>query len=439
MQTNRRRFLKQAAISSVICASLPQRSLSAQSPSVQLGALETFVPCRAITRGPLHHWFGYYDKHEFDPSGRFVLANQVDFEGRSPTPNDKIKVGYVDLEQNDLWTEVGSSSAWGWQQGCMLQWVGQTGRQIMWNDRMEGRFVCHLLDLDSGSRRTINRPIYTLSADGRIGLSLNFSRLDNLRPGYGYEGVEDPNVAKHAPDDDGIWSVDLATGDSQLIFSYAQAAAITWPDGDRRESAWHYFNHLLLNPSGTRFICLHRYRPQFDPKTKSFEGNFVTRMFTVNIDGSDPFVLDPSGQTSHFIWKNDAVVTMWTQPLGLPNGFYEMTDRGGQPPIRRVGEQKMPVNGHNTYLPPPYDQWILNDCYPDGKTLRQTVYLYHPQTDRRIDLGHFPSPKAYRNEWRCDTHPRASRDGRWVAIDSPHDGGRQVYLLDLRETLARIA
>jgi Tol biopolymer transport system component len=29
-------------------------------------------------------------------------------------------------------------------------------------------------------------------------------------------------------------------------------------------------------------------------------------------------------------------------------------------------------------------------------------------------------------------HPRFSRDGRSVTIDSPHLGGRQIYLIDIR-------
>ena len=53
-------------------------------------------PVRAITRGPKFHWFAYYDKLQFDPSGRFVLANQVDFEHRSPKPDDVIEVGMID-------------------------------------------------------------------------------------------------------------------------------------------------------------------------------------------------------------------------------------------------------------------------------------------------------------------------------------------------------
>ena len=34
-------------------------------------------------------------------------------------------------------------------------------------------------------------------------------------------------------------------------------------------------------------------------------------------------------------------------------------------------------------------------------------------------------------ECRCDLHPRFSRDGRRVVIDAPHEGGRQLFLLDV--------
>ena len=97
----------------------------------------------------------------------------------------------------------------------------------------------------------------------------------------------------------------------------------------------------------------------------------------------------------------------------------------------------MTVNGHNTYLPQHDNQWILNDTYPQGKERLQTPYLYHVPSGRRFDLGHFPLPAEYRGEWRCDLHPRASNDGRTVAIDSPHDGsGRQVHLIDVSQIVS---
>ena len=433
MPVSRRQF--NTIATSAALAGLASPSIPGTARAAETGPLETFVPCRAITRGPKHHWFGYYDKREFDPAGRRVLSNEVDFEGRSPTGKDSIKVGYVDTAKNDQWHEIGTSNAWGWQQGCMLQWIGDDGKRILWNDRQEDSFVCRIYDVDSQSIKTLPKPIYTLSSDGRYGLSADFRRIDNLRPGYGYDGLADPNVNDRAPEDSGIWRVDLASGQSELILSLADVAKIAWPDGSTHPEAWHYFNHLLVSPGGKRFIVLHRYRPEFDPKTLQFNGGFVTRMLTANMDGSDLYVLDPSGYTSHFIWNGDDAVTMWTRPQGQKNGFYNFVDQTDQ--VTPIGHSKMPTNGHNTFLPAPYDDWILNDTYPDRNTRRQTVFLYHVPTDRRFDLGHFPSPPEYRGEWRCDTHPRSSNDGLQVAIDSPHDGGRQVYLLDIRELLQK--
>jgi len=393
------------------------------------------VPCRAITKGPRHHWFGYYDKREFDSSNTLVLSNEVTFEGRSPTGDDTISVGYVDTTNDDQWTPIGTSNAWGWQQGCMLQWIGNDGKRVLWNDRQGDAFVCRMHDLDTGRTRTLGKPIYTISPDGKYGLSADFRRIDNLRPGYGYDGLADPHVDQRAPQESGVWRVDLETGRDELILSLADVADMPWSDGDKHASAWHYFNHLLVSPDSERFIVLHRYRPEFDPKTLQYDGGFVTRMLTVAMDGSDRYILDPSGYTSHFIWKDSEVVTMWTKPAGQQSGFYDFVDKTDR--VRPVGHDKMPTNGHNTYLPAPYHDWILNDTYPDRQTRRQTVYLYHVPSGRRFDLGHFPSPPSYKGEWRCDTHPRSSNDGTKVAIDSPHDGGRQVYLLDIADLLKR--
>jgi hypothetical protein len=74
-------------------------------------------PVRAITRGPQFHWRGYYDKLLFDQTDRFLLANQVDFEGRSPKADDAIRLGMIDTADADRWIALGSTRAWNWQQG----------------------------------------------------------------------------------------------------------------------------------------------------------------------------------------------------------------------------------------------------------------------------------------------------------------------------------
>ncbi len=388
-------------------------------------ATEELPPIRQITKGPAFHWFGYYDKLQFSPDNRFVLSNQVSFEHRSPKPEDEINVGLVDLEDSDRWTTLGNTRAWNWQQGCMLQWVPGTKSLVMWNDREDDRFICRLLDIKTGEKRILPRAIYALSPDGKWGISTDFRRLNDTRPGYGYCGVPDPNGNVLAPDDVGIWKVNMETGKDELIFSIAQAAAIPYegPSGHFSNNAKHWFNHLLFSPDGTRFIFLHRWKGDGDK-------SFVTRLFTINADGSDPYVLDPLGRTSHFVWRDPKNVFAWAFHPSHGDRFYLFHDKTRD--VEVVGEEKMPVNGHNTYLPNHGNEWVLNDTYPD-KERRQHPYLYHVPSDRRFPLGHFYSPATYTGEWRCDTHPRASRDGKLVCIDSPHNHGRQLYLIDASE------
>src|SRR6056297_3153879 len=159
MKVQRRQFQFAAAATSA-CFMGGRWAGAAAADDQIVGPLETFVPTRTVTNGPKYHWFGYYDKREFDSSGTKVLAGEVEFEGRSPVADDSIGVGYVDTADADRWDEIGRSSAWGWQQGCMLQWVGQTDRTVLWNDQDGDRFVCRLHDTKTGQTRTIDRPIY---------------------------------------------------------------------------------------------------------------------------------------------------------------------------------------------------------------------------------------------------------------------------------------
>jgi hypothetical protein len=332
----------------------------------------------------------------------------------------------VDLQDGDRWIELGQSNAWCWQQGCMLQWRPGNSHEVVWNDREGDRFVCRIMDAQTRKSRTIPSPIYTLSPDGRFALTPEFSRIQTMRPGYGYAGIPDPQGDELAPADSGVFRVDLESGHRELILSIHDMAKIPF-QGEPLKNVWQWFNHLLISPDSRRFIALHRWKAR-DPKTGEPTGKFTTRMITANVDGSDVYVLDPSGETSHFVWLDPRHVCMWTKPQGHPAGFYLFEDRTRN--IQLLGPGVMTVNGHNTYVPG-HEDWILNDTYPD-KERKQHPYLYHVPTDRRVDLGAFYSPHQYTGEWRCDNHPRSSRDGRFVVIDSPHGGnGRQLYLIDV--------
>ena len=414
------------------CSPAVKEDAAAAPDAVPAVLVAENVSARAITKGPGHHWFGYYDKLEFDPSGRYVLGMETAFENRSPEPDDVIKVGMVDLEDGDRWIELGESRAWNWQQGCMLQFLPGSASQVIWNDREGEQFVSHVMDIHTREKRTLPFPVYTLSPDGKTALSVDFERINDMRPGYGYAGPPDPFAEQIAPEDGGIYLGDLISGEKKLIVSLAQMNRRPLPADDEDPAfqdfytGKNWFNHLLFSPDGSRFIFLHRWKAS----SKSGVGGFGTLMYTSDLEGKDIRLVDASGFTSHFIWKDadaDSILA-WTRHASHGDGFYLFGDNDSQA-ARIIGKDVMTRNGHCTYLPG--NEWILNDTYPDDKRL-QHVYLYHLATGRRIPLADCLLDPKYKGEWRVDTHPRFSPDGTKVVIDCP-DGaaGRQLWLLEI--------
>jgi hypothetical protein len=408
-------------------------SLTSLSHLATAGSQSKLPPVRPITHGPKYHWFAYYDKLQFDPTGRYVLGMEIDFEHRSPKPNDVIKIGMVDLKDNDRWIELGKSCSWCWQQGCMLQWLPGSKNKIIWNDRVGNRFMCHILEIQNGIKKmqwTLPYPVYTINPDGRTAVTPDFRRVQDMRPGYGYAGLPDPHKDELAPKDSGIFRINLDTTPSKLsrnqdlIISLADIARFGQIPGNPK-NAKHYFNHLLFNTDGSRFIFLHRWR------AKGMR-SFGTRMLTAKADGSDIHIVDPYGRTSHFIWRDPRHILAWAWHPSHKNAFYLYED--GTDKVEVVGKDIMTRNGHCTYLPG--NKWILNDTYPD-KNRKQNVYLYNIATGKKVPLGSFYLPPQYTGEWRCDTHPRFSPDGQSVVIDSPHeDNGRQMYLIDITKIVS---
>ena len=86
-------------------------------------------------------------------------------------------------------------------------------------------------------------------------------------------------------------------------------------------------------------------------------------------------------------------------------------------------------DGHCSFSPD--RRWVLNDTYPDTYGMR-TLMLYRWRDGKRIDLARLYSPKErWWGEIRCDLHPRWSRDGNRICVDSVHNGERQMYLIDI--------
>lgn len=303
----------------------------------------------------------------------------------------------------------------------MLQWRPGSDSEVLWNDREGDRFVCHILDVKTGRKRTIPHPVYTLSPDGGTAVAPDFRRVNEMRPGYGYAGLPDPDADTLAPEDSGIRRVDLETGRSDLIISLAQIAAIPYPYADLSD-AKQYFNHLLFNPDGSRFVFLNRWWSERGIVSRH------TRMFTVAPDGSDLRLVVEDNlkdiNVSHFIWRDPEHLNVWMGSFSLYKD-----DGGGAGEVILESD-----DGHQNYLAD--NEWMVYDAYPREKSYRP-VFLYHLESGEVVEVGRFDSPPEYDGEWRCDLHPRVGRDGRTLVIDSVHEGdGRQMYMIDISQLVA---
>ncbi|MBM3499390.1 MAG: hypothetical protein FJX74_12050 [Armatimonadetes bacterium] len=381
-----------------------------------MAPLSAELEAACVTPRANHHFFGYYDKFPWDATGRYLPALETTFMDRPPAPGDMARIGMVDLQDGNRWIPLDETRAWNWQQGTHLQWLGTApDRLIIYNVWEGDHYGSVIRDVHTGETRRLPRPIYAVNRAGTQAVTLNFSRLHRHRPGYGYNGVPDAWESDPHPAEDGIYGMDLATGESRLIVSVDQIASYL-PQETMRDTS-HWFNHLQFNHDGSRFIFLHRWR---------VKTSWLTRLFTAAPDGSKVYCVNPFEMTSHFDWRSSTEILAWARQPGSGDHYYLFTDRSDR--VEVVGEEVFPTDGHCSYSPD--GRWILTDTYPDREHKR-TLILYRPEDDRRVDIGRFYSPPELPGEIRCDLHPRWNRDGTQVCFDSAHEGDRQMYVMDV--------
>ncbi len=405
-----------------------------------------------MTPGEGHFFFGYYDKSPWHRDGHSMLACRATFMDRAPQADDELQIGLVDTTARTF-RSLATTTAWNWQQGCMLQWLD--GSRIVFNDRVQSdrdgrdgrgdRFVGVILDVETGERRELPMPVYSVAAGHAIASSLNFSRLHRLRPGYGYAGIDDPTADEQVPEDDGLWVMDLNTGQTRLALSIADAQRLL-PDSQAGTAGSHWMNHAQFAPGGQRVAVLHRWETGEDWPA------WRTRMLTLDI--RDPrsehddqqlmesqaklagqvYPLIDDGMCSHYDWRDDeSLVAFARVPVAceLRDGFFVIQDRAGD--ATPIAADELTTDGHCSYSPD--RRWILNDTYPDPDDHCRTLMVVRASDQAIFEVGRFLGPMTDAAEVRCDLHPRWSPDGRQVSIDSIHEGRRALYAIDLSKLI----
>ena len=386
-----------------------------------------------LTRGPKHHFFGYYGISPCNASDRLYACLESDFHERMPRPGERATIGLVPLgDEPGAFQPLTATAAWNLQQGAMLHWLpSDADRTLVFNDldAEAGCFRPALLDVTTGARRTVPATvgIGAVSPDGHTALGLDYARLHAQRPVVGYAGAIDRTAGVLAPDDDGVWRIDLRTGATDLVLSHA-AALHHVPAPPLALNSPVFFNHTLYNPGGTRFMVFLRY---FTP-----QGRLDSAVFTANAGGSALRCLVPWGnEPSHFDWFSDTDLMVTVSREGGGRRYLLITDtddHGWSDPTELGPGGSMGVlvtEGHPTFTPD--RRCFVFDGRADAGGSRP-LRLYDVAGRREIELGRFYAAPQFKGDVRCDLHPRWNRAGTQVTFDSVHEGDRQVYAIDLR-------
>jgi len=383
-------------------------------------------PVTQVTRGYYYHFFGYYDKSNWDPSGRYLLCLRTAPFKRYMSMEDLAMIGVLDAHHDFGFRPLSQTTAWNWQQGAQAAWLDRfgDGLDFIHNIRTSKGYASAIVNAGKpGEERLLPLPIYSVTADSHYALCLNYLRLRYTHPTIGYAAPAVPEPDPH-PRNDGLFLMDIQSGDSRLVISLDDLCQLEHHGS--MENACHWVTHVNPNPSGNRVAFLHRFMKKGESKT--FVSN---RLVAANIDGSEAVVLesdeppfDRGYALSHPNWFGNDHIMIWHGP----NKHYQRYHhRSGEEDI--IGAEDLTGNGHFSQCPVNPD-WMVSDTYPDQNG-NHPLFLYQLSTETRLQVAHFRHDPEISGDTRCDLHPRWSRDGRTIGVDCSMNHDRQMYLVDV--------
>jgi hypothetical protein len=370
-------------------------------------------------------FFGYYDRNPWNEDNSKHLALKAPQCERLPLPGETAEAGYIEKNTGEF-IKCAETRAWCHQQGAMQQWLKHLSDTFIFNDYdvRKQSLVCRVYQIGKGIIGQYDLPVYVLSPDGNWGISLNFSRIP--RRGYSYADVPVPDNKHPDSDNDGLFLMDMRTGKSKLIVSYADIIEKYPIQYELAERYW-WLNHPGFNCDSTKLLFLFRHCGN-----SQVPYPWSTNMYTVNIDGSGLNCVLPDvywqNKISHQLWAKEPDEILLDANWRGKGSEYIVTKDVPGGTCRLISAGMGPM-GHLIFSPD--GGKMLADTYPQNNI--QSLAIVNTENGQYEILGNFKHtmPNKYPVDVRCDLHPRWSADGSLITVDSIHSGKRQIYMLEL--------
>lgn len=371
-------------------------------------------PLKEFSLNGSESFFGYYDKSPINSDGKFVLFHTTEKVSNKKPARGTVDVVIYDLNEGTLKTTL-KTKTWNWQQGARLQWLTHDLFAFNDFDEITNTFIAKVYNVSNEKEvKRFQFPIQDTYEKWYF-LSLNYTRLNTLRPDYGYRNLQDLNDQQiHNLEDDGIWYVDYETGEGHLLISLKEIVEFKYQTDF--EGGKHYVNHIMISPNGQKFIFLHRYFKK---------GVRYDRLIQSDLKGNMVLLSDHE-LVSHYYWYgNDHVFGYMRGPDGK-YGYYMISCSDRNMKLYEDDELQKFGDGH----PNIHGNHFVTDNYPDKSRTQSLIYGSLKSKKHKV-IAQLHNGLKYRDESRCDLHPRLSQDGKMVFFDTVHSGKRKLCMMKL--------
>ncbi|MCP4642557.1 MAG: hypothetical protein GY851_19085 [bacterium] len=388
---------------------------------------------RQVTQGPSHHFYGYIGhvgNTPWNAGGRYMVMLRTTFQDHLPAPNEAADVVLLDTHNGYAVEKVEESRAWNPQQGTMLYWNPEKPEtQFFFNDRdgKTNQVFCVLYDIEQ--RKRIREYRFDGVSIGNSGvaqqggffLGINYGRLARLRPVTGYPEAYDWTVGVESPTDDGIFKIDVATGEKSLLVSYAQMAE-RLPRVDAGTEL--FINHSLVSREDDQVYFFARGAWKWFDRS-SPRPHRIDTPFSIRIDGSGLRMHDQH-IGGHPEWAPGGRL------IGREEDRQVIYDVATQHVVGRIGNAEiLPQPGGDVALSPD-EQWIVNG-YKNKKARENRYTVVNVETGAYFALPPMDIGPWLSGDLRIDGAPCWRRDGRAIAVPGlGKDNTRQTFVFELR-------
>ena len=388
-----------------------------------------------LTKGKKHHFFGYIGQCQTIPwneSGRYILGLEIETIDRMPLPEESATVILIDTQNKNKLIRLDKSHAWNPQQGTRFYWNPLAPEnQFFFNDRdlTTGKVFTVLYDINQRKRvkeyRYEDSPIGNggVAADGSAWLGLNYGRLARLRLVTGYPGALDWSKDQLAPEMDGIFLVDVQTGNKKLLVSYYQMEEKLKETNSKLDHSGLFINHTLWNRDANRIYFFIRAGWNGQGKER------INVPASIHADGTG-LQLHETHIGGHPEWDLGNVLI----------GIKYNDGKGPDEQIRYNVDSKEIIGSLGTpeMFPKPEGDISLSpngDLFVNGYSdNNKNYYAVYRRSDGAFARSEGIDKGLYSGDIRIDPAPRWNRSNDAILVPGiDKNGTRQMFLIRLKE------